>query len=91
MEWIWAAFVLAVAVMLAADRLLIHRAAERVPLRSAALWTAFWIAVACVFGGIVYVWRGGDAAGEYFRLPHREDALHRQQVQRSPIASASAR
>ena len=33
--------------------------------KQAALWAAFWIGLGVIFGVIVYIWNGPQAAGEY--------------------------
>src|SRR5262245_42361257 len=51
--------------MLALDLFVFHRDAHAVSLREAGLWTAVWVALALSFGGLIWLWRGGQAAGEY--------------------------
>lgn len=63
--WIWALFAVGVLAVLLADLLVFHRRAQEVALREAGIWTAVWLALAVGFAGVVWVWRGGEAATEY--------------------------
>ena len=39
----------------------------RVPtLRESAVWSVLWLALALVFGAVLWLWQGGDAGGEYY-------------------------
>ena len=58
-------FVGTVAVSLFLD-LFAHKRDEKMSLRSACLWTAFWIAVAVAFGLSLYVHHGSDMASLFF-------------------------
>jgi len=62
---IWAAFIGVVALFLALDLFVFHREAHAVSMREAAAWSAVWIALGLTFGGLVWIWQGGTAAGEY--------------------------
>jgi predicted tellurium resistance membrane protein TerC len=62
-----AAVVLAVlvAALLAVDFAVFARG--RVPtLRESAVWSLAWLALALVFGAVLWAWRGGGAAGQYY-------------------------
>jgi hypothetical protein len=48
--WHWAAFLLAVVVLLALDLGVFHRKAREVRLREAIGWTTFWVLLALSFG-----------------------------------------
>ncbi len=63
--WVWAVLILAVAVMLSID-LFFHRDNHVIGFREAAVWSGIWIAAGLAFGGILWVWQGGDVAGTYF-------------------------
>ena len=63
--WAWAAVIGFILAMLAVDLLFFHRDAHEVSIREAATWSAIWIAISLAFGGIVWAWLGGPAAGEY--------------------------
>src|SRR5690349_757752 len=42
-------------------------ARRRVPtLRESAVWSVLWLALALVFGAVLWLWQGGDAGGEYY-------------------------
>lgn len=63
--WIWAVFAAGVVAVLLVDLLVFHRRAQEVALREASIWTAVWLALAVGFAGVVWAWRGGEAATEY--------------------------
>jgi len=63
--WAWAAFVAFVVTMLALDLFVLHRRAHQVSLTEAGAWSAVWIALGVGFGGLLWVWRGGDTAQAY--------------------------
>jgi tellurite resistance protein TerC len=50
--------------MLAID-LVLHKDAHEISTREAAVWSAIWIAMGLLFGGVVWLWLGPQAAGEY--------------------------
>jgi tellurite resistance protein TerC len=62
--WAWAATLAAFAALIAADLMLTRDAGAS--LRTAAVASAAWIAVALAFGAVMWLWRGPDLAGEYF-------------------------
>jgi tellurite resistance protein TerC len=43
-----------------------HKQDRAVSIKSALWETAFWIAVATVFGGVVYLFKGGESTVQYF-------------------------
>lgn len=61
----WAVFVAFILVMLALDLFVLHRDAHEVSMGEAAAWSALWIALALGFGGVLWAFKGGTAAGEY--------------------------
>jgi tellurite resistance protein TerC len=63
--WEWAAFVGFILAMLALDLFVFHRDAHEVSLREAATWSVIWMALGLAFGGLIWLWYGGQAAGEY--------------------------
>ena len=63
--WIWALFVVGVLAVLLIDLLVFHRRAQEVELREAAVWTAIWLVLAVGFAGVIWAWRGGEAATAY--------------------------
>ncbi len=62
--WAWAVFAGSVLAVLAAD-LFLHRRAHEIAAREAAAWTAVWIAAGLGFGGVLWLWQGGDTAQAY--------------------------
>jgi tellurite resistance protein TerC len=63
--WAWAVLVAAIALLLIADLLIVHRRPHAVSVRGAAVESAVWIALGVSFTAMIAVWAGGDAAGEY--------------------------
>ena len=63
--WAWAAFVAFVVAVLALDLFVLHRRAHQVSLTEAGAWSAVWVALGLGFGGLLWVWRGGDIAQTY--------------------------
>jgi tellurite resistance protein TerC len=63
--WIWAVFVGLVTLVLALDLFVFHRHAHAPSMREAAIWSAVWVALALVFGGLVWVALGPAAASAY--------------------------
>ncbi len=64
--WAWVAFGGFVLAMLALDLFVLHRDAKEVSFKEAAWLGGFWVALAVVFGVLVWVWAGPTTAGEYF-------------------------
>lgn len=63
--WGWLALVGAIAVLLVADLLVVHRRPHAVGFREAAIESSVWIALGVAFTAVVAAWFGGQAAGEY--------------------------
>lgn len=63
--WGWVALVGAIAVLLMADLLIVHRRPHVIRFREAAVESSVWIALGVGFTGLVALWFGGQAAGEY--------------------------
>jgi tellurite resistance protein TerC len=63
--FIWSAFFGLIALFLALDLFVFHRHAHAVSMREAAAWTAVWVVLGLAFGGLVWLWQGPTAAGEY--------------------------
>lgn len=63
--FIWAAFFGLVALFPGLDLFVFHRNAHAVSMREAAAWSAVWVALGLAFAGLVWLWQGGTAAGEY--------------------------
>jgi tellurite resistance protein TerC len=62
--WLWVVFAAAVVISLAVD-LLAHRQAHIIGFREAAAWSAVWVGLAIVFGGVVFLVVGAQAGVEY--------------------------
>ena len=63
--WVWAALVAALAAMLIADLLLVHRTAHAITFKAAAVESAVWISLGLAFAVVLLAWQGSGAAGEY--------------------------
>ena len=63
--WGWVALLGAITVLLVADLLIVHRKPHAISLREAAVESSVWIALGLSFTGLVALWFGGQAAGEY--------------------------
>jgi tellurite resistance protein TerC len=64
--WGWFAFLAFLGALLLIDLLVLHRRAEVITLRRAAIESAVWIGIGLAFGVFVALVFGGDAAGEYY-------------------------
>jgi tellurite resistance protein TerC len=64
--WAWVAFGAFVLLMLVLDLFVLHRDAKEISFREAAVLSAFWVALALVFGILVWIWAGPAVAGEYY-------------------------
>ena len=62
----WIVFNAGVLVLVALDLFVFHRRAETPTLRSAAGWTAVWVALSLAFGGFVWSWRGPARGLEFY-------------------------
>ena len=52
--------------MLVLDLFVLHRDAKEISFREAAVLSAFWVALALLFGIFVWIWAGPTTAGEYY-------------------------
>ena len=64
--WAWAAFVAFVALMIFLDLAVLHRHAKVIEFREAAWMSLGWVALALIFGVIVWMTGGAESGGEYF-------------------------
>lgn len=64
--WLYGGFILIVLFFLALDLGVFNRTPHVVKLSEALGWTAFWVSLALLFNGFVYVTRGPIAAKEFF-------------------------
>ena len=63
--WLWIAFGLFVAALLALDLGVFHRRPHAVSLKEALMWSGAWIGLAFVFNAGVWHWRGSDSGLEF--------------------------
>jgi len=63
--WMWGAFVALILGLLAVDLFVFHRDAHVVSFREATRFSVFWIALGLAFGGLILLWQGPTAGGEY--------------------------
>ncbi len=64
--WAWVAFGAFILLMLVLDLFVLHRDAKEISFREAAILSAFWVALALLFGVLVWIWAGPTTAGEYY-------------------------
>jgi tellurite resistance protein TerC len=64
--WAWVAFGAFILLMLVLDLFVLHRDAKEISFREAAVLSAFWVALALIFGILVWIWAGPTTAGEYY-------------------------
>jgi tellurite resistance protein TerC len=62
---VWVGFVALISCLLLFDLLLVHRTEHVISTKEAAIESAIWIALGVGFTGVMYLWHGGPAAGEY--------------------------
>jgi tellurite resistance protein TerC len=63
--WAWVGFLALILFLLALDLFVFHREAHEDTFREATKYSVFWISLGLAFGGVVYVWLGPQAGGEY--------------------------
>lgn len=59
-------FALVVIVLLALDLGVFHKTAHEIKLKEAIGWSIFWIAIALTFNAFVFIWKGSEAAMQFF-------------------------
>ena len=64
--WAWVVFGAFILLMLVLDLFVLHRDAKEISFREAAVLSAFWVAMALLFGILVWIWAGPTTAGEYY-------------------------
>jgi tellurite resistance protein TerC len=64
--WAWVALIGAIAGMLVFDLLAVHKTAHVITIKEAAIESTIWISIGLAFGVIMFLWQGGQAAGEYY-------------------------
>jgi tellurite resistance protein TerC len=63
--WVWVAFFVFIAAMLALDLGVFQRNAHEVTMKEALRWCAVWFTLALAFNGLLWWWRGPGPAGEF--------------------------
>lgn len=71
----WVSFGVFVVVMLTLDLRVFNRRAHEIKVKEALLWTAFWVALALLFGLGIYLWRGHGDALEFLTCYLIEESL----------------
>lgn len=63
--WVWIALIAAIAILLFADLLIVHRKPHAISMREATIESAVWITIGLLFTVVMLVWQGSGAGGEY--------------------------
>jgi tellurite resistance protein TerC len=63
--WPWVAFLALVGALLFLDLGVLHRREHVIRPREALLWSIFWVSLAMAFCGVIYFWKGPQAAVEF--------------------------
>jgi len=71
----WVGFGVFVVVMLTLDLKVFNRRAHEIKIKEALLWTAFWVALALLFGLGIYLWLGHGDALEFLTCYIIEESL----------------
>jgi tellurite resistance protein TerC len=64
--WAWVGFTALIVVLLVVDLLVFGRGSREISFRQAAVLSVFWVSVALLFGGAVFLVAGPERGGEYF-------------------------
>ena len=64
--YLYAGFIAFVVAMLVIDLKFFHAEEHEPTAKESGIWVAIWISLALIFGVIVYFWKGGEVAAEYF-------------------------
>src|SRR3954469_15007143 len=64
--WVWIAPLVALVAVLAVDLLIIGRRPHEPSMKESGSWVAFYVALALLFGGGLWVFAGGRYAGEFY-------------------------
>ncbi|NNF65069.1 MAG: TerC family protein [Acidimicrobiia bacterium] len=62
---VWIGFLVFVVAMLMVDLFAFQREAHAVDTREAAIWTGIWVTLGLSFAVVLWIWKGGDVAGQY--------------------------
>ncbi len=63
--WAWVALLTAIATLLFADLLIVHRQPHAIGFKEAAIESSAWITLGLLFALVMLAWQGSGAAGEY--------------------------
>ena len=63
--WVWIILLAVIAAMLAVD-LLMHRRAHEIAVKEAALWSAIWVSIGLIAGGVIWWFYGADFGLQYY-------------------------
>lgn len=63
--WIWACFIGFIIILLIIDLKVVMRNPHEISTREAATYSAGWVAISLIFGGVLAIWLGSNAALEY--------------------------
>jgi len=64
--WAWAGFTALIVALLLLDLLVLARGSREISFRQATILSMLWIALALVFGVVVFVLAGPERGSEYF-------------------------
>ncbi|MEV4644250.1 TerC family protein [Saccharopolyspora sp. NPDC049357] len=64
--WVWAVTLVALLGLIAADLLVVGRRPHAVGVKEAGLWVAFYVALAAIFGGLLFAFAGSTSGAEFF-------------------------
>ena len=64
--WHWTGFIVCILVFIALDLGAFHRRPRVVKMAEAAGWSAVWFALATLFAGLMWHWRGREEAAQFF-------------------------
>jgi tellurite resistance protein TerC len=67
MIWFWLGFFALIALLLFFDLGVVHKRAQEPTLRSAALWTLFWVVLGLAFSGVVYLMYENNWGGVHLK------------------------
>jgi tellurite resistance protein TerC len=64
--WVWAVTLIALCGLILADLVVVGRRPHEVGVREAGLWVAGYVALAAIFGGLLYAFAGATAGTQFF-------------------------
>jgi TerC family integral membrane protein len=63
--WIWPAFIALILFLIAVDLVVVEGEAHEVSISEAFVWSIVWTVIGVAFAGVILIWHGHTAAGEY--------------------------